>query len=210
MLERLTDTAREGGRLPVIALTRRWDLKAKLEAFERGVDDILTVPFSPEEFVARVLAIMLDEYDYQFELGKAKLLRDGSDVLIISTGLMTMRALEAVDWLKSNKIDAAVLHVSTIKPLDEQTILKEAARSGRMVVVAENHSIIGGLGEAVAGVLLRAGVTPVFRQVALPDEYLDAGALPTLHERYGISAEAMARSISTWLGGRLVPKRAVA
>src|SRR6478735_8921701 len=72
--------------------------------------------------------LMLDEYDYQFELGKAKLLRDGSDVLIISTGLMTMRALEAVDWLKSNKIDAAVLHVSTIKPLDEQTILKEAAR----------------------------------------------------------------------------------
>ena len=154
--------------------------------------------------------LMLDEYNYQFELGKAKLLRDGSDVLLISTGLMTMRALEAVDWLKSNKIDAAVLHVSTIKPLDEQTILKEAAKSGRMVVVAENHSIIGGLGEAVAGLLLRSGVTPVFRQVALPDEYLDAGALPTLHERYGISAEAMARTITTWLSGRLVPKRAVA
>ena len=154
--------------------------------------------------------LMLDEYNYQFELGKAKLLRDGSDVLLISTGLMTMRALEAVDWLKSNKIDAAVLHVSTIKPLDEQTILKEAAKSGRMVVVAENHSIIGGLGEAVAGLLLRSGVTPVFRQVALPDEYLDAGALPTLHERYGISGEAMARTITTWLSGRLVPKRAVA
>jgi len=154
--------------------------------------------------------LVLDEYGYQFELGKAKLLRDGSDVLIISTGLMTMRALEAVDWLKSNKIDAAVLHVSTIKPLDEQTILKESARTGRMVVVAENHSIIGGLGEAVAGVLLRAGVTPVFRQIALPDEYLDAGALPTLHERYGLSAEAMARTISTWLSGRVVPKRAVA
>jgi len=154
--------------------------------------------------------LVLDEYGYQFELGKAKLLRDGSDVLIVSTGLMTMRALEAVDWLKSNKIDAAVLHVSTIKPLDEQTILKESARTGRMVVVAENHSIIGGLGEAVAGVLLRAGVTPVFRQIALPDEYLDAGALPTLHERYGLSAEAMARTISTWLSGRVVPKRAVA
>ncbi len=144
--------------------------------------------------------LLLDEYDYQFELGKAKLLRDGSDLLIISTGLMTMRALEAIDWLKSDRIDAAVLHVPTIKPLDEATILKEASRSGRMVVVAENHTTIGGLGEAVAGVLLRAGVTPSFRQVALPDEYLDAGALPTLHERYGISAEAMARSIKTWLG----------
>jgi len=154
--------------------------------------------------------LMLDEYNYQFELGKAKLLRDGSDVLLISTGLMTMRALEAVDWLKSNKIDAAVLHVPTIKPLDEQTILNEASKSGRMVVVAENHSIIGGLGEAIAGLLLRSGITPVFRQVALPDEYLDAGALPTLHERYGISAEAMARTITTWMSGRSIPKRAVA
>jgi transketolase len=143
--------------------------------------------------------LVLDQYNYQFELGKAKLLRDGSDVLIISTGFMTMRALEAVDWLKSEGIDAAILHVSTIKPLDEQTILKEAARSGRMVVVAENHTIVGGLGEAVAGLLLRSGVTPVFRQVALPDEFLDAGALPTLHERYGISSEAMARNIKIWL-----------
>ena len=95
--------------------------------------------------------LVLDEYDYQFELGKAKLLRHGADVLIISSGFMTMRALESVDWLESDGIDAAVLHVSTIKPLDEATILKEASRSGRMVVVAENHSMIGGLGEAVAG-----------------------------------------------------------
>jgi len=124
--------------------------------------------------------------------------------------LMTMRALEAIDWLKSDGIDAAVLHVSTLKPLDEQTIVNEASRQGRMVVVAENHSTIGGLGEAVAAVLLRSGVTPAFRQIALPDEFLDAGALPTLHERYGISAEAMARSITTWLGRRSVPKRAVA
>ncbi len=144
--------------------------------------------------------LVLDEYNYQFELGKAKLLRDGADLLIISTGLLTMRALETVDWLKSDGIEAAVLHVPTIKPLDEQTILKEASRTGRMVVVAENHTIMGGLGEAVAGLLLRSGVTPTFRQVALPDEYLDAGALPTLHERYGISVEAIARSIKNWLG----------
>ena len=143
--------------------------------------------------------VVLDQYNYQFELGKAKLLRDGSDVLIISTGFMTMRALEAVTWLESDRIDVAVLHVPTIKPLDEKTILKEASRSGRMVIVAENHTIIGGLGEAVAGLLLRSGVTPTFRQIALPDEFLDAGALPTLHERYGISAEAMARNIKAWL-----------
>ena len=68
-----------------------------------------------------------------------------------------------------------------------------------MVVVAENHTIVGGLGEAVAGLLLRNGVAPAFRQIALPDAFLDAGALPTLHDRYGISAEAMTNSIKGWI-----------
>ena len=112
---------------------------------------------------------------------------------------MTMRALETADKLKADRIDAGVLHVPTIKPLDTATIVREASRSGRMVVVAENHTIIGGLGEAVAGLLLRNGVAPAFRQIALPDEFLDAGALPTLHDRYGISTPAMARSIKGWL-----------
>jgi transketolase len=143
--------------------------------------------------------LILDEYGYTFELGKAKLLRDGKDALIISTGFMTMRALEAVETLADDRVDVGVLHVPTIKPLDEATILREAGRSGRMVVVAENHTMVGGLGEAVAGLLLRSGVTPTFRQVALPDEFLDAGALPTLHERYGISANALARQIKGWL-----------
>ena len=144
--------------------------------------------------------LVLDEYDYSFELGKAKLVRDGTDALVISSGFMTMRALEAAKLLEADRVSVAVLHTPTIKPLDEQTILQQARRSGRMVVVAENHSVIGGLGEAVAGTLLRAGVAPAaFRQVALPDAFLDAGALPTLHDRYGISAEAMARSIKSWM-----------
>jgi transketolase len=144
--------------------------------------------------------LVLDEYDYCFELGRAKLLRDGAEALIISSGFMTMRALEAAKLLEGDRIQAAVLHVPTIKPLDEDTILREVGRAARLVVVAENHSVIGGLGEAVAGVLLRAGVVPPrFRQVALPDAFLDAGALPTLHDRYGISAEAMTGSIKGWL-----------
>lgn len=143
--------------------------------------------------------LVLDEYDYRFELGKAKLLRDGTDALIISTGFMTMRALEAAQDLQGDRVDVGVLHVPTIKPLDEKRILQEARRTGRIIIVAENHSVIGGLGEAIAAVLLRSGVTSAFRQVALPDEFLDAGALPTLHERYGISAEAMARRIKSWL-----------
>ena len=74
-----------------------------------------------------------------------------------------------------------------------------AVRGGRLVVVAENHSEIGGLGEAVATALLTAGVTPRFRRIALPDAFLDAGALPTLHERYGISSAAIARTLKGWL-----------
>ena len=143
--------------------------------------------------------VVLDEYNYKFELGKAKLLRDGKDALIISSGFMTMRALEAVEKLRSDNVDVGVLHVPTIKPLDEETIVREASRSGRLVIVAENHSIVGGLGEAIAGVLLRAGVTPPFRQIALPDAFLDAGALPTLHDKYGISTAAMTQSIKGWL-----------
>ncbi len=143
--------------------------------------------------------LVLDEYDYKFELGRAKLLRDGKDVLIISSGIMTMRALEVAKEMAGGAADVAVLHVPTIKPLDEATILQEAARSGRLVVVAENHTCIGGLGEAVAGVLARNRVSPAFRQIALPDEFLRAGALPTLHDRYGISTAAMVASIKSWL-----------
>ena len=143
--------------------------------------------------------LVLDEYDYSFELGKAKMLRDGRDVLVISSGIMTMRALEVAKVLAADKVDVGVLHVPTIKPLDTATILREAGRSGRLVVVAENHTTIGGLGEAVATALLTAGVTPPFRQIALPDAFLDAGALPTLHDRYGISTDAMAATLKGWL-----------
>jgi transketolase len=143
--------------------------------------------------------LVLDEYDYKFELGKAKLIRDGNGVLIISSGFMTMRSLEVAEQLKADGIDVAVLHVPTIKPLDNATILAEVRRLGRLVIVAENHSVIGGLGEAVASLLMRSGVPTKFRQIGLPDAFLDAGALPTLHDRYGISTEMMNRQIKGWV-----------
>lgn len=144
---------------------------------------------------------VLDEYDYTFELGKAKMLRDGADVLYVASGLMTMRALEAADALRADKVDVAVLHCPTIKPLDEATILAAvAAKPGRLVIVAENHSVVGGLGEAVAAALLRSGTVPAgFRQIGLPDAFLDAGALPTLHERYGISTDQVVARTKEWL-----------
>lgn len=145
--------------------------------------------------------LVLDEYDYRFELGRAKLLRDGTDVLIIASGLLTMRALEVAQDLAKDNVDVSVLHCPTIKPLDEATILAEVGRKPRLVVVAENHSVVGGLGEAVSSALLRGRVQPAgFQLAGLPDAFLDAGALPTLHDRYGISREVLGRRIKGWLG----------
>lgn len=145
--------------------------------------------------------LVLDEYDYKFELGKAKLLRDGDDVLVISSGIMTMRALEAAQALAQDRVGVAVLHCPTIKPLDEAAIIEAVRYRHRLVVVAENHSVVGGLGEAVASALLRHRVQPAgFQLAGLPDAFLDAGALPTLHDRYGISRDALASRIKNWLG----------
>ncbi|MEK6347282.1 MAG: transketolase family protein [Burkholderia sp.] len=142
---------------------------------------------------------VLDDYDYTFELGKAKLLRDGADVLIISSGIVTMRALEAAQALDDGSASVGVLHVPTIKPLDEAAIIEQCRKPGRLVIVAENHSVIGGLGDAVTSALVRHRVMPEFRHIGLPDAFLDAGALPTLHDRYGISTDSIVANIKTWL-----------
>ncbi|MGD8162102.1 transketolase family protein [Pantoea sp. FN0307] len=144
--------------------------------------------------------VVLDKYDYQFEIGKARLLEEGRDVLLITSGIMTMRALAVAEQLRKENISVAVLHSPTIKPLDEETILAQAAKPGRLVMTAENHSAVGGLSEAVASLLLRKGVYADFDTINLPDAFLDAGALPTLHDRYGISTAAMIAKIKARLG----------
>ena len=145
--------------------------------------------------------LVLDEIPgYKFELGKAKMLREGADVLVISSGIMTMRALEVAADLAKDNVGVAVLHCPTIKPLDEASIIEAVKYQHRLVVVAENHSVIGGLGESVSSALLRNRVQPAgFELAGLPDQYLDAGALPTLHDRYGISREVLGKRILKWL-----------
>jgi len=146
--------------------------------------------------------LVLDEIEgYRFELGKARMLREGADVLVISSGILTMRALEVAQDLAADRVGVAVLHCPTIKPLDEAAIVAAVGAAPRLVVVAENHSVVGGLGEAVASALLRHRVQPArFELAGLPDAFLDAGALPTLHDRYGISREVLGRRIRGWLG----------
>jgi len=143
---------------------------------------------------------VLDQYDYRFQLGKAAELRTGRDVVLISTGLMTMRALQAAQRLEADHVDVAVLHVPTIKPLDTAAILA-AARTDRLVVTLENHTVIGGLSEAVASTIAYAGLGSRVVPIALPDEFLAAGALPTLHDRYGLSTDAIVSKVKAELGG---------
>ncbi|KRD05879.1 transketolase [Mycobacterium sp. Root265] len=138
---------------------------------------------------------VLDEYDYRFELGKAKVLRDGADVVLISSGLMTMRALQAAEQLAAHNVDVAVVHTPTIKPFDAETVLAQVD-TDRLVVTCENHTVIGGLFETVASAVVTRGIAKQITPVALPDEFLAAGALPTLHDRYGL---ATARLVATVL-----------
>src|SRR4029079_16417338 len=129
---------------------------------------------------------VLDEYDYTFELGKAKVVRDGTDVVFVSSGLMTMRALLAAEELSAHNVDVAVVHTPTLKPFDADTVLAEID-SDRLAVTLENHTVVGGLFETVASEALRRGLRRQVTPIALPDEFLAAGALPTLHDRYGLS-----------------------
>src|SRR6478609_5134865 len=138
---------------------------------------------------------VLDEYDYRFELGKAKVLRDGADVVLVSSGLMTMRALQAAEELAAHRVDVAVVHAPTIKPFDAETVLAQVD-SDRLVLTCENHTVVGGLFETVASAAVRRGIAKQITPIGLPDEFLAAGALPTLHERYGLSR---ARIVATVL-----------
>ncbi|WP_116101320.1 transketolase family protein [Amycolatopsis thermalba] len=142
---------------------------------------------------------VLDEYDYRFELGKAAVLRGGNDVVFVSSGLMTMRALQAAEKLAAHRVDVAVVHAPTIKPFDSETVLREIA-GDRLVVTLENHTVVGGLFETVASAAVRAGVAGRIVPVALPDEFLAAGALPTLHDVYGLATDRVVKRVLSELG----------
>ncbi|MBX8687311.1 transketolase family protein, partial [Mycobacterium sp. 20091114027_K0903767] len=137
---------------------------------------------------------VLDEYGYAFELGKAKVVRPGDDVVFVSSGLMTMRALLAAEELASHRVDAAVVHAPTLKPFDAETVLRELD-SDRLALTLENHTVVGGLFETVAAAMVQRGVSRQVTPIALPDEFLAAGALPTLHDRYGLSTQRIVASV---------------
>ncbi|MCB1487186.1 MAG: transketolase family protein [Bauldia sp.] len=136
---------------------------------------------------------VLDPDAYRFEIGKAFVLKQGTDVGIVATGFMTERALDAAAALTAEGVDAGVLHVPTVKPFDTETVTQFAA-SVRAVVTAENHVTRGGLGTQVAEALYDAGISRPLHRVGIPDAFIELAAVPTLAERVGLTPEAIVAS----------------
>jgi len=122
--------------------------------------------------------------------GRGEILRPGRDGVIVACGLMVAAALQASDRLALRGIEAGVVNMPTIKPLDE-TLVVEAARGTRLIVAAENHSIVGGLGSAIAETLLEAGVAAGFARVGVQDRFAEGGSTPYLQAKFGLNAEAI-------------------
>ena len=125
--------------------------------------------------------------NYKFEIGKGVYLKEGKDVTIIATGLMVERAIQAAEKLSADGIDAAVINMATIKPIDRDIIIDAAKKTGA-IVTAEEHNVIGGLGEAVAAVVSETVPVPVLR-VGVEDTFGKSGPALELLEIYGLNAE---------------------
>ena len=136
--------------------------------------------------------------DYRFELGKGITLRDGKDITVIATGLMVGEAVKAAKSLEAQGIDARVLDIHTIKPLDEDLLVKAAQETGHIVTV-EEHNVIGGLGEAVCACLSQRCPTPVTR-IGVQDVYGHSGPALDLLQEFGLCAENIEATVKKILG----------
>ena len=124
--------------------------------------------------------------DYKFEIGKGEILKDGTDVAIIANGLLVYEAITAAEELKAAGINAMVINMATIKPLDEELVLAAAKKCGK-IITCEEHSIIGGLGEAVCSLLSEKLPTPV-KRIGVNDEFGHSGPAVKLLEQFGLCA----------------------
>ena len=136
------------------------------------------------------IPVFNDEKTYSCELGKGKLLKDGNDVTIVATGLMVYEALEAAKILKADGINARVINIHTIKPIDSEILVKAAKETG-LIITAEEHSIIGGLGSAVSEVLSEECPTKIIR-IGMKDRFGVSGPAVELLKKYGLCAENIA------------------
>ncbi len=134
----------------------------------------------------RAAVPVIHEEDYKFEIGKGEVLQDGKDVAIIANGLMVAEALEAAETLKAEGIEAMVINMATIKPLDNELVLSAARKCGK-VITCEEHSVIGGLGEAVCSLLSENLPTPV-KRIGVEDTFGRSGTAKEVLDAYGLNA----------------------
>lgn len=142
--------------------------------------------------------IFNDEASYKFELGKGITVKDGKDITVIATGLMVAEAIEAGKALKEQGIDARIINMHTIKPIDREIIVKAARETGKIVTV-EEHSVIGGLGSAVGDVVLEEYPVPVIK-IGIKDAFSHSGAAKELLKEYGLTADNIVKTVKGVLG----------
>lgn len=140
--------------------------------------------------------VINDNPDYKFEIGKGVLLKEGKDITIIATGLEVNESLEAAKLLAEDGIDAEVINIHTIKPIDADLIVKSAAKTGKVVTV-EEHSIVGGLGGAVAEVLCEKQPTKLLR-IGVKDTFGESGPAVKLLAKYELDAAGIYKQIKAW------------
>lgn len=143
------------------------------------------------------LPIIHNESSYKFEIGKGEILRDGKDVTIVATGAMVSNSLEAAEKLAADGIEAKVINIHTIKPLDEELVVVAAKETGKVVTV-EEHSVIGGLGSAVCDALAMKNPTPVMK-IGINDTFGESGPAVELLKKYQLDAESIYEEIKNFV-----------
>ena len=131
---------------------------------------------------------------YQFELGKGKLIEQGSDLVIFATGSMVQESLVAMEDLRKEKIYISLVNISTIKPIDRDIIIEQSQKHNA-IITAEDHNIFGGLGDAVGEVLLDKQISVPFTRIAVKDQFAETGTGPQLYEKYGLSYNHIIKAV---------------
>ncbi len=148
-------------------------------------------------FGRAAVPVINDRPDYKFEIGKGAVLREGSDVTVVATGICVDSALGAAELLAAEGVSAEVINICTIKPLDEDIIVNSAKKTGKVVTV-EEHSVIGGLGSAVCDCLCAKLPTPV-KKLGMQDVFGESGSASALVQKYGLDAEGVYKSVREFL-----------
>ena len=141
--------------------------------------------------------VINDNEDYKFEIGKGIVLREGKDVTLIATGLEVAETIEAAEMLAADGIDAKVININTIKPLDEELVVAAAKETGKVVTI-EEHSVIGGLGSAVCDVLAEKAPTKVMK-IGVNDVFGESGPALALIKKYGLDAESIYNKVKAFV-----------